>query len=151
MELKQGCSCLSLSPSWAKNAFLARILQDSSKNILFARILRDDAILVRFLEVDAFLARPFQAKLFSQDCFREYASCKILARILHDNCFMPKHCKKTIFCKNLTRICKNNAFSCNIFQKRCHKNLARNVIFLNLGSKHCILNCESDILVLSRL
>ena len=71
----------------SKNAFLARIWQHSSINILLAIILQDDAIFVRFLQVDVFLARSFQVIHFLQDFLREYIFCKTLTRILQEMYF----------------------------------------------------------------
>ena len=69
-------------PKLNKNAFLARILQDSSKNIFLGRILQDNAILVRFLQVNTFLARTFQAIHFLQDTYKDLARYPLFARIL---------------------------------------------------------------------
>ena len=106
-------------PSLSKNAFVARIWPDSSKNILLGRTLQDNAIFVIFLRIDAFLARSFHAIYFLHDSFRRYISRKIFTRILQDIFSLQEFCKKSIFCKNNTRACNNIAFAGKIWQKSC--------------------------------
>ena len=103
-------------PSLSKNAFVERIWPDSSKNILLARTLQDNAIFVIFLRIDAFLARSFHAIYFLNDSFRQYISRKIFTRILQDIFSLREFCKKSIICKNNMRACNNISFAGKIWQ-----------------------------------
>ena len=95
----------------------AKILQDSSKNILLARILLNNAaIRVRFWHVNAFLARIFQGynscKIRKESC-RIYIMCQNIARNLlrkKDIATILHSCAR--FCKNLARFCENLAKKC---------------------------------------
>ena len=93
-----------------KDAFLAKILQDSFRNVLFAVFLQNNAILVKFSQVNTFFARSYEGNTFlarnlQESCKKSISLWKIFA-------------KEYISCKVLATICTNNALlSCKTLQE----------------------------------
>ena len=82
----------------SKNAFLARISQDSYKNVLLARFLQVNVVLVTFLQVNIFLSRDLQESCSKKSIiWKNPASTVFLARILQKYSrimhYLPRFCQ----------------------------------------------------------
>ena len=106
-------------PYLRKNAFFGRIFQDSSKKVLLTKLLKANAILNRFMRVNTFFARPFQAIHFLQDTYRNLPRNLLFGRLLRGIHFLTASHK----------ILQDSAKKCIILDEL--QELAKKCIFLN--------------------